>query len=397
MTAAEAGPRPSDWFPLQLHDGVDAEQRSAWLAARRARTPVEPIAAVPGAEPVWLVYRYGDAVAVLADDAGFSLGVVEERYGAVLGRSMLTLAPRARRALRRVVAGHLSPGAPGVADVVQAVVAERVAALAAAAEGPVDLVPLLAGNVPARVLVRLLGLPEEEWRAVAALASAAAGFLTDPRGALRAARGLRRSYTDLVRGAGARDGLVAALARAEVDGRPLDEAEVVASLLLLTWAGTETAVPAIATCLYAVLSDPVVQEAVRADSALAGAAVDESLRWEAPVQVTSRRAERATQVAGTPIPAGATVLVHLGSANRDERVFPAPDRFDLTRPVGPPGHLAFGSGAHRCLGWRLARAEVAGCLQALLARFPEIRLAAGSPPPEGEVLRSPRRLLVHLH
>jgi cytochrome P450 len=397
VTAAEAGPRPADWFPLRLHDGRDGPERSAWLAARRARTPVEPVVAVPGAEPVWVVYRYGDAAAVLADDATFSLGVVEERYGAVLGRSMLTLAPRARRALRRVVAQHLHPDDPGVAAVVQAVVAERVGALEPAAGGPVDLVPLLAGEVPARVLVRLLGLPEEEWAAVAALASAAAGFLTDPRGAVRAARGLRRTLTGLVRRAGAGEGVVAALARAEVDGRPLDEAEVVASLLLLTWAGTETAFPAIATCLHAVLSHPAAEEAVRADPALAGAAVDESLRWEAPVQVTSRRTERATRIAGTPVPAGATVLVHLGSANRDERVFPDPDRFDPTRPAGPPGHLAFGSGAHRCLGWRLARAEVAACLQVLLVRFPRIRLAADSPPPEGEVLRSPRRLPVHLH
>ncbi|MCZ2803542.1 cytochrome P450 [Modestobacter sp. VKM Ac-2983] len=404
MTTGEAAvatgptaPGPVDWFPLQL-PGVPAgpaAARAAALAGKRARTPVEPMAAFGEDGAVWTVYRYDDAAAVLADDARFSLGVVEERYGAVLGRSVLTVAPRARRALRRVLATHLHPDDPAVAELVESVVTERVAALAPAADGPVDLVPLLAAQVPARVLVRLLGLPGEEWAAVAGLASAAAGFLSDPRGAIRAARALRRSFAGRLHATGPGDDVVTALARVEVDGERLAEAEVVASLLLLAWAGTETAHPAVLTCLYAVLAHPGVASAVRADPALALAAVDEALRWEAPVQVTSRRAERATRIGDTVVPAGATVLVHLGSANRDERRFADPDRFDLARS-GSPGHLAFGTGVHRCLGWQLARTEVAACVRVLLDRWPDLRLAEDSPPPEGAVLRSPRRLLVHL-
>lgn len=184
----------------------------------------------------------------------------------------------------------------------------------------------------------------------------------------------------------------------------LDDSAVVSSLLLLCWAGTEAALPAIATALYAVLTQPGAAE--RARSAPGGAldVADEALRWEAPVQVTSRRVTREVELAARALPAGAIVLAHLGSGNRDEREFADPDRFDPHRfdsgradsGRGPARHLAFGSGPHRCLGWQLARAEVAACLTAVLTRLPGLRLAAGSPPPEGAVVRSPRRVLVQL-
>lgn len=394
MTATDLPLRPADWFPLRLHDAAD---HHAGLAAHRGRTPVQPVAAFGTAERVWAVYGYDDALTVLTDTERFSVGVVEERYGAVLGRSMLTAAPTVRRALRRVVATHLRPDRAGLDDLVDAVVAARVDELAAAADGPVDLAPLLAGQVPARVLVRLLGLPEDEWVGVARLAAAAAGLLADPRAALRAARALRRSFAEQVRArrADPGDDVVTALSRVDVDGRVLDDGEVVASLLLLAWAGTETAFPAILSCGYAILTHADAEAALRADPALLPAAVDEALRWESPVQLTSRTAEVPVEIGGVTVPAGATVLVHLGSANRDPRRFPDPDRFDVTRPDAA-AHLAFGSGVHRCLGWQLARVEVAACVRALLDRFPRLRLDPASPPPEGAVLRSPRRLLVHL-
>ena len=398
MTVADFPLQPVDWFPLRLHDDVD---HHAGLALRRARTPVAPAAPFGTGEQVWVVYGYDDAAAVLTDDR-FSLGVVEQRYGAVLGRSVLTVAPRARRALRRVVGTHLQPGSAGLEGLVAEVVAGRVEDVAAAgAAGAVDLAPLVAAQVPARVLARVLGVPEDEWPVLARLAAAAGGLLSDPRAALRAARALRRSLAARVAACRARPGgdLVSALAGLEVDGRPVDEDEVVASLLLLVWAGTETTFPAILGSLHALLTHPEAEAAVRADPGLVPAAVEEALRWETPVQVTSRTAEVPVAVGGTAIPAGATVLVHLGSANRDPRTFPDPDRYEPARG-GRPGavpHLAFGWGVHRCLGRRLAEAEITTSVAALLDRFPRLRLAPGAPPPEGQVLRSPRCLPVLLH
>ena len=397
MTVADEVPRPADWFGLHLHADAD---HHAGLAAARARAPVGRVTLFDGALDATVVYGYEDALRVLGDDEAFSVGVVEQRYGAVLGRSMLTAAPVARRALRVALSHRLRPEADDLSRVVTDVVARRVDELdAATGRDVVDLLPPLAGQVPARVMTHLLGLPEEEWNLVSRLAAGAAGLLERPRVALRAARGLRRHFREQPRadadvdGGAGRD-LRAALRATFVEGRPLEEPELLASLLLLAWAGTETTVPAVMSTLYALLADPRQAQTVRDDPTLALSAVDEALRWEAPVQITSRTAERDVVVGGTRVAAGTTLLVHLGATGRDERRFREPGSYRLGRDEGP--HLAFGHGVHRCPGWRLARAEVAECVRALLARFPDLHLAPGSPPPEGTVVRSPRRLLVHL-
>ncbi|MDN5749659.1 MAG: cytochrome P450 [Pseudonocardia sp.] len=386
---------PADWFPLRL-PGAAADPapgaHHALLARKRRGCPVERLTSFgPGGGDVVVVYGYADVAGVLADDERFSLDVVDERYGAVLGRSLVTFGPAARRALRRARHERFRPGEPDLARLREAVVAARLDAVAAA-EGPVDLVPLLAAQVPARIVTALIGLPEHEWAGVAELAAGAAVLLDEPRRALRAARALRRRFAAVGRD-GPPAGLLGTLTTAEVDGRPLDEAEVTASLLLLAWAGTETAFPAILNCVYALLTHPDQAAAVRAEPGLAPSAADEALRWEAPVQVTARRARVDVEIAGTAVSRGTTVLVHLGAANRDPRAFAEPDRFRIDRTDRRP-HLAFGHGPHRCLGAQLARAEVAACARGLLERFPGLRLAPESPPPRGQVVRSPRRLLV---
>lgn len=382
---------PADWFPLPLHDEQDHHRA---LAERRRRAPVQQVRPFPGAAPVWVVARYDDVREVLHDDASFSLDVVDERYRAVLGNSLMTLAPTARRALRRVLMERMRPERDDLGDVVRDVVDGCVGALPDDA-GEVDLVPALAGQVPARVLTRLLGLDAESWPEVAGLAAGAAQLLEDPRGALRAAKSLRRLLSaELQRPRSADGDLLGALRTVEVDGARLDASQVVSSLLLLCWAGTETASPAIATCLRAVLTSPGEAERVRSSQERALAAADEALRWESPVQVTSRRVVRPVVVGGTALTPGDVVLLHLGSADRDEHRFAEPDRFDPDRTDGPS--LAFGSGPHRCLGAALARVEVATAVREVLLRFPQLALADGSPPPQGAVVRSPRRLPVQL-
>ncbi|MDR7299898.1 cytochrome P450 [Haloactinomyces albus] len=388
---------PVDWFELTLqHDSEDQDHHTL-LARKRRDSPVERLAPFgPDGPEVGMVYGYDQAAAVLADTGRFSLDVVEQRYRTVLGSSFLTAAPRARRALRRVLRERLHPGEPEVARLAGQVAEARVDTLRTT-HGPVDVVEPLAAQIPARVMVRLLGLPEQQWRSVAELSAATAGFLRDPRGAVRAARTLRHRFRAALRDRHTEvgDDLMSVLACTDVDGRRLDDAELTSSLLLLAWAGTETAGPAIANCLYALLTHPEEAEAVRTGAELLPAAVDEALRWETPVQLTARRVESGTEIAGVWLPEGTTVLAHLGAANRDPRRFDHPDTYAPGR--ADAGQLAFGHGPHHCLGAALARTEIAGCLRVLLERFPNVRLAPQAPVPQGRVVRCPRELPVWLH
>ena len=390
---------PADWFELPLpeatgHD-VTAGHHAA-LAEKRRERPLERMSPFGADGPVLhMAYRYDDVAAVLRDSERFSLDVVQQRYRAVLGSSFLTAAPRVRRALRRLLRERIRPDDPAVAGLIERVVAVRVAALGEPTSA-VDLIDALAVEVPARVMTRLLGLPDHQWRTIAELSAATAGLLRDPRGAVRAARALRKRFTAALaeRRADPSDDLISALLAIEVDGQPLDEAELTSSLLLLTWAGTETAGPAIANTLYALLTHPEHADAARAEPDRLPAAVDEALRWETPVQLTARRVCGGAELAGTRLGDGALVVAHLGSANRDPERYEHPDTYDPARTAGR--QLAFGHGPHHCLGEALARSEIAGCVRVLLERFPAIGLAAGAPAPEGAVLRCPRELPVWL-
>jgi len=125
------------------------------------------------------------------------------------------------------------------------------------------------------------------------------------------------------------------------------------------------------------MEHPEQREQLRDEPALWPNAVDEMLRFDSPVQRTGRIAQRDTEVAGVPVPAGQPVMTLLGGANRDPEVFAEPQRFDVARPNAGE-HVAFSSGIHYCLGAGLARMEGEVGLRALLERFPDLA-AAGAP------------------
>jgi cytochrome P450 len=134
--------------------------------------------------------------------------------------------------------------------------------------------------------------------------------------------------------------------------------------MLLLVAGNETTTNLIGNAVTALLDHPDQLARVAADPSLVPAAIEETLRYDAPVQLVFREALAATELAGVRIPAGSIVVPLLGSANRDERRFPDPDRFDVAR--NPQGHLGFGFGKHFCLGASLARLEAKAALEALV-------------------------------
>jgi cytochrome P450 len=188
-----------------------------------------------------------------------------------------------------------------------------------------------------------------------------------------------------------RDDLISAITRAE-EADTLTAAEVMSFALLLLIAGNETTTNLIGNAMLALLDHPEQLDRVRADTSLVPAMVEEALRYQSPVQLIFRSCVRDTEVGGSLIPAGASVIPMYASANRDERHFPEPDTFDITRE-NARDHVAFGYGPHFCLGAPLARLEAQVAFEELLPRLSDIRMAEETvewlPSP---LIRGPARL-----
>jgi cytochrome P450 len=199
-------------------------------------------------------------------------------------------------------------------------------------------------------------------------------------------RYLRRFFK--VRRADLRDDLVSALIQGEEAGDRLSEDELLAMVFLLLVAGHETTVNLIGSGTLELLRHPDQMEKLRRDPSLIKSAVEELLRFTAPVFMsTERYAREDVRIQGVTIPRGEMALGVIGSANRDETVFENPDTLDIERE--PNKHLSFGHGVHYCLGAALARLEAQIAINTLLERMPKLRLK-GSP----ETLRWRRSLIL---
>ena len=173
----------------------------------------------------------------------------------------------------------------------------------------------------------------------------------------------------------------------------LDTQRVLMFAMVLLIAGNETTTSAIGNTVKLLLEHPQVLEEVSADPSLTPALVEESLRFESPFQFMPRQATRDTELRGTRISRGSTVLALIGAANRDERHFPDPDRFDIHRDT--QGHLAFGYGIHFCLGSHLARLEARVALEELVPQLAGCTLAEGGAVyGDSYITRGPARLEV---
>jgi cytochrome P450 len=170
-----------------------------------------------------------------------------------------------------------------------------------------------------------------------------------------------------------RDDLLSALLAAEIDGEKLTDVETIGFAFLLLVAGNETTTNLISNAAVNLDRYRDERRKLVADPSLIPLAVEECLRFDSPVQGLARTLSRDVEVLGTPIPKGEQVLLLFASANRDDRRIPDPERFDVTRDPNP--HLAFGFGAHYCLGANLARLEARVAFEELLARFPNYSMA----------------------
>ncbi|MGV0717761.1 cytochrome P450 [Mycolicibacterium sp. XJ662] len=249
-----------------------------------------------------------------------------------------------------------------------------------------DVVVDLAYPLPVIVICRLLGVPVEDeprfGHASKLIAQGlddflpAVGDLDEGRQErLDAATWMYDYLRELIhqRRSAPRDDLMSALVAAEESGEHLTEDEIVATCELLFVAGHETTVNLIANAALAMLTHPGQWSAAAENPDRMPAVVEETLRWDPPVQLSDRIAERDMIIGDTVVPAGDSAVLLLGAAHRDPAEYDRPDEFDPDRPAFR--HLAFGHGAHFCLGAPLARLEAAAALTALTRRFPHAQLA----------------------
>ncbi|MCB8956042.1 MAG: cytochrome P450 [Nocardioides sp.] len=316
--------------------------------------------------------------------------------------SFLDRNPPDHTRLRRLVAPAFSPRRiAAMRDSVEKTVAGLLDDVEAAARtGRVDLVGSLAAPLPIAVICDLLGIPDADTAAFsrygAAIGSALSGIrsLSHAREVMAADAAIGSLLEELfeLRRREPVDDLVSELVAAEAAGT-IRPGELLPLCSLLLVAGFETTVNLVGNAVNALLDHPDQWAALVADPGLAAAAVQETLRYDPPVQRTARVAFDEGEVAGVPIARGCWVNVLLGGANRDPAVFADPATFDLARTdVGE--HLAFSSGIHHCVGRPLAEMEATVALQQLAERVPRLRRAGAVRRRTATLIRGPQELPV---
>ena len=186
------------------------------------------------------------------------------------------------------------------------------------------------------------------------------------------------------------DDLISLIASQQDGAAALSTREVVQFVMLLLIAGNETTTNLIGNAANALLDHPAELARLARDPALVPGAIEEALRFDSPIQVVFRTATQDVELGGVRIPRGAYVAPLLGSANRDERRFPDPDRFDVER--NPQGHVGFGFGKHFCLGASLARLEARIALEALAPELVRLERQGPREVVDSFMVRGPRRL-----
>jgi cytochrome P450 len=344
--------------------------------------------------PMFTAYTYDAVRTVLGDPETYSSADYAAIMGAVLGRTILEMDPPDHTAYRSILQQAFTKVAMQrwEAELVRPLVDRTIDGFID--DGGTDLVRNLLFGFPVHVIAELLGLPEENLPEFHRLAVQVIGVTVDMDRATVASGALREMLEPILaeRRAEPREDMISLLATAEQDGQRLTDEEIYSFCRLLLPAGAETTYRSSSNLLYGLLTQPDQLDAVRDDRSLLAAAIEEGIRWEPPLLVISRGVTRDTELAGTTLPKGSTVICNMGSANRDEARWPDAATFDVFRERKP--HIGFAHGAHMCLGMHLARMETQVALNALFDRLPDLRLDPDAPDPfvSGHLFRAPPRL-----
>lgn len=361
----------------------------------------------------WVLSRYEDVVHCLRDHDRFSNAPLDDHAGSSTLRFLGGSDPPDHTKLRRLVAKPFMPSAvaamePWIHRICENLVDDLIRANERC---EADLMRHVGFPLPIMVMAELLGIPHERRDDFKRWSDAVFGDLTfDPGGGYQAGQRRRRSQHDpyhagdpksvieMLRFLGQvvderardpRDDLISTL----VSGpEPLSRDELVVFCMMFLVGGNETTANLVSNIALALFDHPSEAARLAEDTTLIPAAVEEVLRFDAPVQGLWRATKTQVDIGGSTIPARSLVMVLFGSANRDPAHFPCPDEFDVTR--NPRDHLAFGNGIHLCLGAPLARLEGRILMEALLERTRDIRRAGPGERLRHAVVRGMTRLPV---
>lgn len=385
-------------FPWEAWDLLRAEAPIHWYA----REDVEPF---------WAITRHADVMTIsglprvfinggprlrltLKHEVELGRGGIDA-FGTVRGwdpnepPDLVFMDDPRHRQVRKASSGAFTQGCMrGMAAHFDALASQFTGELMASLEarGTVDFVRELACKLPLAATGEIMGLAPDDWRQILVWSSAVIGEVeaehmlageTAVQASERQSNEFREYLENLIHqhrqpGGGPSD-FINRLVTAQVRGKPMNDQQLIGYLFVLIAAGNDTTRNATVGGLVALLEHPEQRDRLCADPRLLGAAVDEILRWTSPVVSFLRTCAEDFKLGGTTIKAGETVCMFYPSANRDDAVFEHPYRFDIGRT--PNDHIAFGYGAHFCIGTNLARAELRAALQALLPVLPRLAIA----------------------
>jgi cytochrome P450 len=328
----------------------------------------------------WVLSRHRDVIAALLDHHSYSSvnGVFPARPGSRVMESllpmMIVMDPPRHDQLRALVSKAFTPRRiaamnDGIEDL-----ADRLSQRLARSGGAADFIEDFAGVIPAWVIADLLGVPREDreqfrqWSNTLVQSNPTRGEGREGGAAAAAIYGYFADFLAERRREPCED-LMSALVGAEIDGKRLTDDELLGFCLLLLIAGLETTTNLLGNAAVVLAEHPRSRHRLVADPTQIAPAVEELLRYDSPVQGLSRILTHDVTLHGTTMSRGESVLLLFGSADRDERVFPDPDVFNIDRK--PEHQVAFGRGVHFCLGAALARMEARIALRAFLARVPD--------------------------
>ena len=388
MSEAQATPAAGFLF-------TDEILRNPYPTYRRFLEDDQILHSVPYGGGGWAIFRHAACSSLIRDPrlsakrVGATLLTLPPERRAEFGEltRMLSLwllfidAPEHSR-LRKLMNKGFSPAvAEGLRSQIEAIVDRMLEPMRHASEA--DVLREIAYPLPVRVIAEMFGVPETLQDRFIQWSDAIALFFGNPHRTVQqtqAAQDAVRALTEFFQGAVAErrrqkgSDLISLLLDIEEDGEILTEEELHAQCVMLLFGGHETTRNLIGNGMYTLLQHPEEMAELRQNAELIRSAVEELLRYESPVQYSARVAKEEMEICSVQVRKGQGILFMLGAANRDPQQFKDPDRLDLKRSNNP--HLAFGAGAHFCIGNQLARLEGQIAILKMVQQFPRMRLAA---------------------